>query len=161
MDAREHGNAIRNEKGITMDATTETTTIRTVVFLGTTDDVTTCDCCGKKNLKGTVALSINDGDAVFFGCTCAARTLGRSTKEVRVAARTADDLERTVRRMRENRASDRRCEMRDLILDKHAGRIRDWGGRPDTLAQITALGGGDHSKGYAALVELEKTYGLR
>lgn len=31
-----------------------------VVFLGTTDDVTTCDCCGRENLKSTVALQLHD-----------------------------------------------------------------------------------------------------
>src|SRR6185369_5700834 len=30
-------------------------------FLGTTDEVTTCECCGRSNLKGTVALELEDG----------------------------------------------------------------------------------------------------
>ena len=46
-----------------------------IKFLGTSDEVSTCDCCGRKDLKSTVALSIDDGEAVYFGVTCAARAL--------------------------------------------------------------------------------------
>lgn len=45
------------------------------VVLGISDEVTTCDCCGKTGLKRTVAMT-NDGDTVLFlGCTCAANKL--------------------------------------------------------------------------------------
>lgn len=50
-------------------------------LIGSTDDVTTCDCCGKQNLKKTVILSILDddnndnGDYAFFGSTCAENAL--------------------------------------------------------------------------------------
>jgi len=64
--------------------------------LGTTDDVTTCECCGRKDLKGTVALQWTvDGAAmglpVFYGCVCAARAVNRPAKEIKAAAKTADD----------------------------------------------------------------------
>lgn len=46
-------------------------------FLGTTDTVTTCDCCGKQNLKKTCVLSYFDqegnlveDDPSFFGSSC-------------------------------------------------------------------------------------------
>ncbi len=61
-----------------------------VTFLGTTDEVSTCDCCGKTRLKSTVALSLNGGEAVYYGVVCAARAIGRSEKEVRAGARAAD-----------------------------------------------------------------------
>ncbi len=118
----------------------DTIIIHTVRFLGTTDDVTACECCGKQDLKGTVALSINDGDAVFYGCVCAARALGRTVREVRTESRRADDLARGVKYLRESRRTDRFCEIRDLFLDKFAGRLRDWSGRPDTFAQLATFG---------------------
>jgi hypothetical protein len=116
-------------------------TNRTVTWLGTTDEVTTCDCCGKKDLKGTVALSINDSDAVYYGCTCAARALGRTVKEVRVESKKVDDLARKVRELRSMRKTSRFCEIRDLFFDRAAGVIRDWAGQPDTFAQLDRLGG--------------------
>lgn len=65
-----------------------------VKFLGTTDDVTTCDCCGRRGLKSTVVLnfSFKGSDAVvYYGIDCAARALGRSAKEIRKGTRAADD----------------------------------------------------------------------
>jgi hypothetical protein len=62
-----------------------------VKFMGTTDDVTTCDCCGRSNLKSTVALSIDEADPVYFGVACAAHALKRTAKEVRAESRKADD----------------------------------------------------------------------
>lgn len=49
---------------------------------GTTDEVTVCDCCGKKNLNTTVILEVisgeNAGDLLHFGSVCAARAMGQS-----------------------------------------------------------------------------------
>lgn len=46
---------------------------------GITDEVTTCDCCGKKNLKSAVILSNEAGEIVYFGSECAAAaTTGRA-----------------------------------------------------------------------------------
>jgi hypothetical protein len=47
--------------------------------LGTTDEITTCDCCGRKNLKCTVALD-KDGEIVHYGRDCAgAAVYGRKS----------------------------------------------------------------------------------
>lgn len=46
------------------------------VFLGITDEVTACDCCGRSNLKSTVAFDVA-GEIVHYGSTCAARHTGR------------------------------------------------------------------------------------
>lgn len=43
-------------------------------LLGINDDVTTCECCGKSNLKCTVVLTNGDGE-VCYGRDCAARAL--------------------------------------------------------------------------------------
>lgn len=64
--------------------------------LGTTDDVTACDLCGRQDLKSTVALQPLDpdggdiGEAVYLGCDCAARATGWTQKDVRRAAGAAD-----------------------------------------------------------------------
>lgn len=50
-------------------------------FLGTSDDITSCECCGKKNLKRTVALDLTgDGAVVHYGVDCASKALTGSKK---------------------------------------------------------------------------------
>lgn len=54
--------------------------------LGITDERNECDCCGKKNLKCTVALEHTDADGngtgsiVYFGRDCAARKIYGNNK---------------------------------------------------------------------------------
>ena len=50
--------------------------------LGTDDSVTTCDCCGKSNLKFTVAMELDSGEIVHYGCVCAARNTGKTSKQI-------------------------------------------------------------------------------
>lgn len=64
---------------------------------GTTDDVTTCQQCGKAELKGTVILDILDADGntediTYAGSTCAAKMTGRrlTGAKVRQLAEAAD-----------------------------------------------------------------------
>lgn len=67
-------------------------------LLGISDDVTECDCCGKVDLKCTMALAEHDEDGnaigeVYYGRDCGARALGwkvsadRAEKLVRGTAR--------------------------------------------------------------------------
>lgn len=44
--------------------------------VGTTDETTQCDCCGRTNLKMTVVLRDPDNEFVFYGRNCAARATG-------------------------------------------------------------------------------------
>lgn len=44
-------------------------------ILGINDDVTTCECCGRSNLKATVVLETEHGDVRHYGRDCAARSL--------------------------------------------------------------------------------------
>jgi hypothetical protein len=48
-------------------------------ILGVDDSITSCDCCGKSNLKKTVALDA-EGEIVYYGVNCAARALGFTDK---------------------------------------------------------------------------------
>lgn len=41
-----------------------------------TDSITTCDCCGKDDLKCTMELQNAEGWSVFYGRDCGARALG-------------------------------------------------------------------------------------
>lgn len=64
-------------------------------FLGTSDDHTTCECCGKSDLKSTVAIhDIDNGTDHFFGTTCAARALKIQVVEVRKGTAAADKIVR-------------------------------------------------------------------
>lgn len=67
------------------------------MYLGTTDEVTTCDCCGKSSLKSTVAIQTDDA-VVYFGVVCAARKIGTDAKTVRTEAKRADDAKEAARR---------------------------------------------------------------
>lgn len=49
-------------------------------YVGTTDDVVTCERCGKQDLRCTVVLALldedgNDEGVTYYGTTCAARAL--------------------------------------------------------------------------------------
>ncbi len=73
---------------------TETRTF-TYRAMGMVDDVTTCEICGKPELKGTVRLVIIDADGaedgeVYAGVTCAARRAGRKASDIRTEAVRAD-----------------------------------------------------------------------
>lgn len=56
-----------------------TTTSTATRILGMNDEQTTCDACGRVELRGTVILADEDGVEVGrYGTTCAGRILGRS-----------------------------------------------------------------------------------
>lgn len=68
----------------------------TYVATGMTDEVTTCEKCGKPELKGTIRMSLRDETGeetgeIYAGTTCAARLSGRKAKDLRSEARKADD----------------------------------------------------------------------
>lgn len=47
------------------------------ILMGTTDEVTTCDCCGRKNLKNTVCFEDTEtGNLTYFGVVCASKMRG-------------------------------------------------------------------------------------
>lgn len=61
-------------------------------LLGITDSVTSCDCCGRTNLKCTIELENESGDVVFYGRDCAGAALygrknGKNTKIAEERAR--------------------------------------------------------------------------
>jgi hypothetical protein len=49
-----------------------------------TDEINTCDCCGRTDLKATVAMQLSDGGGILhYGRTCAARNSGKTSKQIR------------------------------------------------------------------------------
>ena len=62
---------------------------------GTTDEITTCEHCGRTGLKATVALSIDDGPVVNFGRDCAATALKVGKASINAAIREFEKAERT------------------------------------------------------------------
>ena len=56
--------------------------------LGTTDDVTACELCGKPELRGTVILGALDADGnvegeAYYGSSCAAKAEAKNAKDSR------------------------------------------------------------------------------
>lgn len=72
------------------------TTLASYRIKGTTGDITTCDHCGRDNLRKTVILATldadnNEEDILHFGVDCAARATRRTQTAIRNAATAADN----------------------------------------------------------------------
>lgn len=88
-------------------------------WYGTTDDVTTCDCCGRTGLKSTVAIAIGDAaDPSYLGVTCASRALKIAATAVRKTVRDADDAARKARLAAQEAASRAQFARDQAALDK-------------------------------------------
>lgn len=105
-------------------------------MLGTSDDVTQCECCGRDDLKKTVALSVDDSDPLYFGEVCAAHALSRSAKDIRAMARQADDAARREREAAAERERSASFERGRAWLNERVPELRD-----DRFRQIERLGG--------------------
>ena len=118
------------------------THIARYTFLGTTDEVTTCDCCGKADLKMTVAIMDDEGgEALYFGTSCAARALKIGIKEVKAGTAAADRAKAEAKRAEV--AAKHEAEMarwRAHLIAKTGG-INDWSGQPCIGKMIEFLGG--------------------
>ncbi len=81
------------------------TTYKTLAIV---NDVHTCDCCGKSNLKSTVAMEREDGDILHFGSVCATHHSGREAKVIRKEAATELQLRKAAatRQVREHPTFD-------------------------------------------------------
>lgn len=104
-------------------------------FLGNTDEVTTCDCCGRSDLKATVALEDECGTVVHYGVVCAARAMKLTATEVRRGARKADDDKRRAEEAARTAAWRAEYNAFQMWLD---ARVAPKG---DRFRQLEALGG--------------------
>ena len=71
-------------------------------IVGSTDEVTACECCGRQDLKGTVILVEVDQDGnqsqeMYFGCVCAAKASGQTSKFIKSEAKAADEAKAKAR----------------------------------------------------------------
>lgn len=66
--------------------------------LGITDAVTTCDCCGKSNLKCTVEIELDGGEIVHYGRICASRNTGKPAKVINAEVAAEADRKRRAAR---------------------------------------------------------------
>lgn len=98
--------------------------------LGTDDSVNTCDCCGKTNLKFTVAIELDGGEVVHYGQVCASRNTGKSrpviNAEIKAETQRVLGLARA-----EYRASAERIAYDAKMAERNA--------RRDILPGITAM----------------------
>ncbi len=59
--------------------------------LGYTQDVNTCYCCGKKDLKGTVALTFDQGETIeYYGVICAAKAANKNSAYIKKSIQDAE-----------------------------------------------------------------------
>jgi hypothetical protein len=124
---------------------------------GTTNEVTECELCGRVDLKGTIVLATLDADGneegvVYYGASCGAKAAGWTTKDVRKAAKTADDDAREARRAASQAESDAYCAARDAwLIEQH--------GTKDVLGCYAKKFG--YPSSYAVIVAFEEATGRR
>lgn len=70
----------------------EPDTMTKFAILGIEDSVTVCDCCGKKNLKCTVAMETEGGDVVHYGRDCASKAMGWGLDATKAERRVRDRM---------------------------------------------------------------------
>lgn len=119
------------------------TTNKAFRVLGTTNDVTACDLCGRAELKGTIVLASLDADGnedavVYYGASCGAKAAGWTTKDVRKAAKDADADARKAYRAWSDAETSYFCQIRDAALgaDARPVAVMDWSRTP---AAVTAM----------------------
>jgi heterodisulfide reductase subunit A-like polyferredoxin len=91
--------------------TTTATARKVFKVLGTTDEITECEHCGRTELKGTIRLGELDEDGnvegiTYFGAVCGARAAGWTTKEIRKSAAAADRAAAEAARIERQRKAD-------------------------------------------------------
>lgn len=108
--------------------------------LGTDDSVNSCDCCGRDNLKATVAFETESGDVVYFGVVCAAKASGKSSVSIRAEARVADNVKAAAARAESHKKHAEHMAKWEAYLIKATGGIFD-GKVPNIFQMVQALGG--------------------
>jgi hypothetical protein len=97
---------------------------------GSTGDVTTCQQCGRDELRGTVVLAIldaagNEADVTYMGSSCAARATGWTQADVRGRVKSAQAEARAAAELecRERHEADR-AAFCAWVLAEYGIRIR-------------------------------------
>lgn len=126
------------------DGSVEVTT-KAFRVLGSTDDVTECELCGRTDLKGTIVLQplatdgSEDGEPVYYGSDCGARAAKWTVKEIRSAAREADRKAEEARQAEKRAKFEAEFAVWSAFVAERSGIAA---GAPDALFRgIQALGG--------------------
>jgi hypothetical protein len=80
--------------------------------IGTTDEVTTCDCCGRTDLQKTVVFQDEEGNNSYLGVVCASKRYNMTSRSVRQLAQSADAKTRQAK-------FEAECEAWDKFLTYH------------------------------------------
>lgn len=116
-------------------------TSKIVKTLGTDDSVNVCDCCGKNNLKETIAFETECGEVVHYGVVCASRAIGKPAKVVRAEVKSADNAKFEAELEAKRAAANDRFAKWVLHLVSITGGIKDFAGSWDVFKMIQAAGG--------------------
>lgn len=100
-----------------------------------------CDCCGKVDLKSTVAFETESGDVVHYGVVCAARAMGKDAKVVRTETRAADNAKREAARHAAEQAHQASMKRWVAHLVSLTGGLFYRNGEPDICRMLQAAGG--------------------
>jgi hypothetical protein len=100
-----------------------------------TDEIDTCDCCGRTDLKATVAMQLSDGGILHYGRTCAARNSGKTSQQITKEVRAERDAAhgRTMNQLADMRRTGvvlTRQIMCEVAKSYHADAdnlLRNWG----------------------------------
>jgi len=115
-----------------------TTARKVFAVIGTTDEVTQCELCGRPELKGTIVLDVLDedgnrtGELVYYGASCGAKAAGWTTREVQRAAKAADTAQRDEERRQRDEELQKWCAARDAWIAENVG--------PDALSNPRKYG---------------------
>jgi len=116
------------------------TNAKLIKCLGTDDSVNCCDCCGRDNLKATVAFETESGDVVHFGVVCAAKAASTSSASIRIQVRAADEAKASAARAEAYKKHSDHMSKWVAYLISATGGIFD-GSVPNIASMIQALGG--------------------
>jgi hypothetical protein len=104
---------------------------RTHKIIGTTQDVTDCECCGRTDLKKTVIVAILDADGnttgvAHYGTVCAAHATKRTAKQITNEANAADAAQRAAKERERAERSDREYRAYMAWLTNTTGIADQW-----------------------------------
>lgn len=116
-----------------------TTTYR---YRGTTDDLTTCEECGREELRSTVVLAVEvdgeDAGVIHVGSTCAAKFLSRRTGRTVTTADVRKGLREAARARLEEEQQRRDADEREFMA-RRDDVLRSWGLDPRTAGPADCL----------------------
>lgn len=68
-------------------------------ILGITNDVTTCECCGRSDLKATIVIGNDDGTVLgYFGSQCATKYVRGTAMKIEMEAGYQNRIRREIER---------------------------------------------------------------